>query len=197
VASEAILFDLDGTIWDSYPWYASALTERLEAKEGIASLMSGNSIVRLLRQYRVSDNELLRSCEKLQLFPTVAETLEMLTNRDVILGAVTNLPGRLALPMLAAVGLASKFEAVIHAGNCRSLKPHPKPILQGMSELGVSNSAAVLYVGDSAADATSASRAGVWFAWAAYGYSSKCPQQVKFVLEKLRDLLTLQNCCDD
>jgi pyrophosphatase PpaX len=192
VAARAFLFDLDGTIWDSYPWYASGigLGAGVDPQLIVADLEQGASVVSLARRYRVAENQLFFSDRKLELFPGVQETLDELMQRGIRLGAVTNLPGRLVIRMLAEARLESYFSTVIHAGNCRPLKPHPKPILTALTRLGVPADELAIYVGDRSVDAKAAQRAGISFAWVSYGYGTK-PLGAKYVVNRLNEVLLL------
>ncbi len=193
MAQDAILVDLDGTVWDSYPWYSELLaaTGRVSKTSALSELRSGASIVSLLRRCGVSDTALARHSPGPALFPGVATALEDLVKRKIPIGAVTNLPGRLVFPMLTRVGLREAFPTVVHAGNCRLRKPHPGPLLMALRDLGVSPSTKSLYVGDMARDAEAAVSAGVAFAWASYGYGAACPARTTYVLQSFTDILDL------
>ena len=102
MAASAILFDLDGTIWDSYPCYAIALHKRLSvtANNVMARLRGGENAIRLARQCGLSDTNFSALCrnsfEHLQLYPDVRETLALLRERETQMGMVTSLPQWLA-----------------------------------------------------------------------------------------------------
>src|SRR5216683_4175252 len=193
MAPRAVLVDLDGTVWNSYPWYATLLaaTGNISESAALKHLQAGESIVSLLRKCGVSTSTLERRCADLALFPGVAETLGRLVSRGMPIGAVTSLPGRLVSPMLTGVALHGTFTTVIHAGNCRFRKPHPGPVLAALRDLGIVPSAEVLYVGDLEGDAQAAATAGVVFAWAAYGYGGARPASSAHVLRRFSDILAL------
>ncbi len=193
MAAPALLFDLDGTVWDSYPWYAKLMATSGAISEAavIERLRAGKSVVALLDRYAVTPARFQKYCRELQLFPGVRETLEELAGRATPMGAVTSLPGRLVLPMLDGIGLAGRFSAVIHAGNCRFRKPHPAPLLAALDELEVAANDSVFYVGDRQVDAEAAIRGGLAFAWASYGYGEGCPATAKVVLKSFSDVRAL------
>ena len=62
MAAEALLFDLDGTIWDSYPCYAAALSLESELTEhaAIRSLRSGDNVIGLVRGTGLTPSRFLR-----------------------------------------------------------------------------------------------------------------------------------------
>jgi phosphoglycolate phosphatase len=177
VATEAILFDVDGTIWDSYPWYSDVLagiTGR-NPSEILNQLKSGASVVSLCRLLSIRDDDFKRAClkcsDRLHLFPGVRETLPKLVSRGRLLGVVTSLPGRYVLPMLSGAAIDAYFGTVVHPGNCRYRKPHPGPIKAALQELSVEPPNAI-YVGDLETDQQCAEKAEIRFAWASYGYSA-------------------------
>ena len=192
MAPNAVLVDLDGTIWDSYPWYAARLAEtgNISRAAVLQALTSGESIVTLLRKYGAGAGTLTHQCSGLSLFPGVAETLKQLAVRRRALGVVTSLPGRLAIPMLTAVDLKNRFGTVIHAGNCRLRKPNPGPIFAALEDLQAA-AAGTIYIGDTERDAETARRAGVPFIWASYGYGSTRPDSTAHVLKRFADILDL------
>jgi HAD superfamily hydrolase (TIGR01549 family) len=193
MAPRAVLVDLDGTVWNSYPWYARLLTAtgNISESSALKELQAGQSIVSLLRRCGVPASTLERRRTDLSLFPGVAETLEVLGARGTPLGAVTSLPGRLVSPMLEGVALHLTFATVIHAGNCRFRKPHPGPVLAALRDLGIPPGPQVLYVGDMEGDAQAAATAGIEFAWAAYGYGGGRPASAVHVLRRFADILAL------
>jgi phosphoglycolate phosphatase len=193
MAARALLFDLDGTVWDSFPWYARALAGASAASyaQVLDELRRGASIVRLLARHGVRETELRRPSEALRLYPGVRNTLDTLTGLGVALAAVTNLPGRIVMPMLDATGLSASVSVVIHAGNCRPLKPHPRPILAAIDQLGMTRRDPIYYIGDLPADAEAAARAGVPFAWASYGYGKERPSAARVTLLRFADVLAL------
>lgn len=176
VAARALIFDLDGTVWDSAGWFAAALASgRIEAADRIRTdLIAGSNIVGALKQAKLTRARLLIEAQRLSgpppLFPDVAEALAILKGRGVPLAVATSLPGTLALPMLSATGLASIFDAVVHAGVCRTPKPHPASLHAALRMIGQAAGPDVYYVGDRATDAAAAMRAGVSAAWMLHGY---------------------------
>jgi phosphoglycolate phosphatase len=92
---------------------------------------------------------------ELRIYPQVVQCLDELGRRGYSLGVVINLSGRLAEPLLRKLGLAEKFSAVIHAGNCRYKKPRPEPLLMALQSIECEPSRS-WYVGDKDSDADSA-----------------------------------------
>jgi HAD superfamily hydrolase (TIGR01662 family) len=195
MATNAILFDLDGTIWESYSWYARILFEAVggSTAERIEQLRAGHSVVSMCRACGLSSSAFLGLCfasaRSLALYPEVIQCLDELIRRGHPLGVVTSLSGRLADPLLRELGLAEKFSVVVHAGNCRYRKPSPKPLLMALQAIRgkPSNS---WYVGDKSSDAETAAAAGVRFAWASYGYGDSRPDGA-VILKHFRDVLAL------
>jgi len=193
MAATAILFDLDGTIWDSYPLYASLIARKSGALESLITkqLRSGTSIVNLKKQYGVSDADFVRRCAEARLYLGVREVLGELRRRQMPIAAATSLPGRLVTPMLEKTGLKDYFSVTIHAGTCRVPKPHPKSIIMALEAIAVCPSENAFYVGDLETDAAAAQNAGISFAWAAYGYGESAPNSTKVILRKIEDVLSL------
>ena len=129
MAADAVLLDLDGTNSDSLPWYSRCVGREQTAAVASAEekLRAGYSIATLLRaaggRRRFSD-WCRDQAGELVLYPGAAETLAQLRRRRRQLGAVTNLPEWVAVPMLDAVRLADVFTSVVTY--VRPPKPHPR-----------------------------------------------------------------------
>lgn len=177
MAFSALLCDLDGTLWDSYPAYARALCDgdRSEARVLRDHLAAGTSIVSLMRDRHVSKTMLLRGLRGEQapaLFPGVRNVLRRLSTDGIPIGAVTSLPGWLALHLVEETQLPISLSCVVHAGSCRQRKPSPEPVRLALRTLRVRASVEALYVGDSEADLDAATAAGVPFVCARWGYGA-------------------------
>lgn len=181
MAANALIFDLDGTIWHSAPWFAAALSDghAATASKVEAELTKGGNIVSALKARRMSRERLIAEGVRLggppPLFAGIEDALANLKAKGTPLAVATSLPGSLAVPMLDAASLADVFDAVVHAGTCRTPKPHPRSILLAMEMLGVRPSGDVFYVGDRQTDAEAAERAGISIAWVTHGYEQPAP----------------------
>jgi len=193
MAADALLFDLDGTLWDSHPWYALVAGEShpRRAREIVQHLRAGGNVVTLLRARGVSRTGFLHRCganiDRLVLYEGVVETLDRLAIRGVRLGSVTNLPAWLAEPMLVGSGLASLFATNKWAAR----KPSPASLLTAARVLREHGAATVVYVGDTENDADAASAAKLPFAWAGYGYGEREPAGALTVLRSFKEVLDL------
>jgi HAD superfamily hydrolase (TIGR01509 family) len=195
VAVRALLFDLDGTVWDSFPWYVEVLAEHGDSSDLEKRLRRGESIIRVAEACGLARARFFRTCSlstaPLRLFPGVLKTLESLAARGTPVGAVTSLPGQLALSSLERVGLSGRFATVIHAGHGRPYKPNPRPLRLALCELGLKPDPSIYYVGDYATDGQAAHAAGLQFAWASYGYGGAQPPTADVVITNFADVLRL------
>lgn len=193
MASRAFLFDLDGTLWRGHEWYASVLADLTDLRRAsiLEGLASGGNIFRLSEQAGISKDRLVRSChdgiDRLALYAGVRPSLEKFAGEGHKLGIVTSLPKRLADPPLAMLELDQYFEAKIFAAR----KPSPGPLLGALAKLNEEVDEHHFYVGDTAGDAECASRAGISFAWASYGYGKIAMVNPHRVLREFSDILKL------
>ena len=176
MAAGARLFDLDGTLWDSFAFY-SAIVSRggaITAEAASAALLDGENVVSLMRRLGLPRNtlsgSLARSSAVVVPHDGMVAVLHELRERGHPLAVVTSLPGTFAHRILQQLGLADLFPVVIHAGSRAGRKPNPQPILAALMGLAVSASQAHVYIGDTDVDLEAANRAGVRFAWASWGY---------------------------
>ncbi|MBM7804203.1 HAD superfamily hydrolase (TIGR01509 family) [Geodermatophilus bullaregiensis] len=176
MAVSALLIDLDGTLWDSAPWYASLLEpddrrRRQRLAEQLRDSSAGLRAAPLLRE-RYSAAGFTTACmqrgARLRLYPGAEEVLRRLRRR-IALGVVTSLPGWMTHPMLAAHGLDDLFTVVQTAKWGVPSKPHPAGIRHAVAALAVPP-ADVVYLGDARTDLAAAMAAPVPFRWAAWGY---------------------------
>jgi phosphoglycolate phosphatase len=193
MAATALLFDLDGTIWDSYPCFVAVLHGPLGLTAGrtLQILREGSNAVALARDCGLSNSRFSRLCRAavagIRVYPDVRETLEDLRGQARPLGVVTNLPGWLIEPILIDLKLVQFFDSLIYAAR----KPGPGGINRALSSLGLHADELVFYVGDMPSDAQAAGRAAISFAWASYGYADGCPTGTAASLEKFSDVLSL------
>lgn len=173
MAARAVVLDLDGTLWDSAPWYAAGLHELagLDLDDVCLQLRRGGNVVRLADEHGVRSaffRWCIRHCAELHLYEGAAEALHVLTERGAALGVVTNLSRKVAEPALRAHELFDLLDVAHYAAK----KPSPTGLHATLEQIDQAPGEAI-FVGDTAADAKAAQRAGVPFAWAAYGYGEQ------------------------
>ena len=193
MAARAFLFDLDGTLWRGHEWYALVLHEvaGLEMTTTMKSLAEGKNLFHLARKAGLSGSKMIAEChsriDSLKMYDGVLPSLRQLLELDCKLGIVTNLPERIAGPVLADLGLNSFFEVTKFAAK----KPRPTSLRAALADLGEAIDTRHCYVGDTCQDALCAANAGITFAWASYGYGILKPQGKIQVLQQFTDVVAL------
>lgn len=197
MAATTILVDLDGTIWDSRPWYAAEISRRSSVSAGTIQyeLANGANLVHIAEEHEVSKTDLVNAARQnagnLNLYDGVEQTLKTLVARKTRLGIVSNLPGWLVRPLLIAKDIDQHFNAVATPKWGVPRKPNPHGIERVLQELDSEPGARTWYVGDGCEDSKAAGAAGVEFAWASYGYHTSSAIHSSYVLESFEDVLLL------
>ena len=185
----AILFDLDGTLLDTAPDMIGALNQ-LRLEQGLvplpyASVRSSVShgAARLVQLgFPTADVSALDSLRQrfltiyggavsreTRLFEGMDRVLEVIAERGLLCGIVTNKPERLTLALLDQLQLTPLFACVVSGDTVSERKPHAMPMLHAAKLAGVAASEC-LYVGDAQRDIEAAHAAGMPALAAIYGY---------------------------
>jgi phosphoglycolate phosphatase len=187
---DAILFDLDGTLADTAPDLGAALN-RVRADRGLApvplehlrpyashgargligagmGVTPGQPGYDALRDAFLAHYE-AALCVDSVLFATVDALLDALEARSLSWGIVTNKATRYTTPLLSALRLAARAGAVVCGDTMPFAKPHPAPLREAASRLGVAPQRCV-YVGDAERDISAGVAAGMRTIVARYGY---------------------------
>lgn len=198
MAPDAILFDLDGTIWDSFPWYAHLLAQATDVPSVYYEdqFRSGTNIIKLMRIHNITRHrlrtEIRNHSMSLRLYDGVIETLVEFRERQVPMAAVTNLASWLAASMIKGTELDEYFSTVISPSSKIPPKPNPTGILVALECLGHDPKPTVWFVGDQVEDARAAAATNVSFIWASYGYLAKKPIPTTFTIDNITELLKLK-----
>ena len=172
----AVVFDLDGTLIDSY----DAITEALNAARARFGLppvpresvrrQVGHGLETLIEHHlgreRVDAGvAVFRSVYPTVMFegtrplPGVPDELRRLARAGLAIGVASNKPRRFILPLLQHVGLGETVAAARGPDDDLPPKPEPAMIHAVLDELGAPPDEAI-YVGDMPLDAESGRRAG-------------------------------------
>ena len=186
---KALLFDLDGTIIDTYELILASMRYALENVLGQhypdAQLMEkvGQPLLTQMYDYTDSDetvDELLRvyrhhnkiyEGELAKSFPGTKEALEAMKRAGFPMGIVTSKMHGPALRGLQQFELDEYFNFIIGSDDCERHKPHPEPVLYGAKLMNVDPRSCV-YVGDSPFDIQSGNAAGTYTIAALWGMFS-------------------------
>lgn len=182
---QAVLFDLDGTLLDSFEQYWRALVAAMADLNfepppvpRIRQLMGlpGLEVVMAVGvpSERAHDVWIRwaewegRLADLVRPFPGVVPLLERLRAADYNLGIVTSRP-RISLDVTpAALDLSSRVDLLVTRDDTATGKPHPAPILHALERLEVSPAQGV-YVGDASYDIEAGRRAGCLTVLATWG----------------------------
>lgn len=185
----AAIFDLDGTLIDSWPSLVATLQEclpschaldfsllRLELSTGINPmfrLAAAQVGIETRQQEHVCAQLLARYLDEFvldaPLYPGVSELLTQLQATGVRVGICTNRDRISSLRLLDHHNLGSTVEAITCLGDTEYQKPHPQPLHACLARLSALPGQ-TLFVGDSRIDAQCADAAGVAFAAHLNGY---------------------------
>lgn len=187
----ALLLDLDGTLLDTAPDMGGALN-RLRAEHGLEPLAAevirpvvSHGAMRLVslgfpeatgesfESLRLRFLELYAAnlAVGTRLFPGFEAVLERLESRGLPWGIVTNKPGWLTGPLLAALDLDHRSACAVSGDTLSERKPHPLPLLHAARLVGVEPGRCI-YVGDAERDIQAGRAAGMTTLVATYGYIS-------------------------
>ena len=179
---DLVLYDLDGTLWDSVPLIMESLKKSYDIVLGgtgrtDADLMS--FIGRPLNEvYAMHDDEtkerlikayLDYNCAKLEenvipIFPRVYDFLSKIRSLGAKQGIVTSKRESSAMITIDFLDLGIYFDTMVFREATERAKPHGDPLIEAARRLGISDMRRVLYVGDAVPDILSAKDAGCDFA---------------------------------
>jgi len=187
--ASALLLDLDGTLLDTAPDMGGALnllraehdleplpaaTIRPVVSHGAMRLVAlgfpeaaGEAFERL--RLRFLELYAANLAVGTRLFPGFDAVLDRLEAQGLPWGIVTNKPGWLTDPLLAALGLDRRAACAVSGDTLTERKPHPLPLLHAARLVGVEPERCV-YVGDAERDIQAGRAAGKTTIVAAYGY---------------------------
>lgn len=190
MSTQAVLFDLDGTLADTARDMIIALNHLLEeegqqpltCKEFCPHLSQGaHGIIRFAfgEQLDTTKEQQLferflelyaeNLCVNTCLFPEVASTLHKLTCSGIIWGVVTNKNRAYAEPLLAQLGITRHAACQVYGDTTPNKKPLPDSLIHATRQIRRTPNTCV-YVGDSLHDMHAAIAAGIRPIFAAYGY---------------------------
>lgn len=173
----AVLFDLDGTLADTYDLilasqvYATKTVlgvdippERLMATMGIplsdqmADYTDDPAVVEELCEVYREHNDRVHD-QLIKGFDGVIEALQCIQEAGIPMGIVTSKRQDAAQKALKSLGLTSFMQCVVGGTDTERHKPNPDPVLRGCELLGV-DPADCIYVGDSPFDIHAGNAAG-------------------------------------
>lgn len=202
---DAIGFDLDGTLLDTFRDLGAAVNHALVlggfaevSVETSKDLIGGGAKIMLARaieaQGGVAEDEFKRLYKAMLAYyeghnavhtapyPGVREALATLADKGVRMAVVTNKFEAFARNVLTQLDLIDTFETVIGGDSMGKgpdgqflAKPHPAPVLAAREALGGGR---YVFIGDSTYDVRAAKAAGVPVIAAAYGYCDKPPHDL-------------------
>ncbi len=202
---DAIGFDLDGTLLDTFRDLGAAVNHALVlggfeavSVESSKDLIGGGAKIMLARaveaQGGLPEAEFKRLYKAMLAFyeennavhttpyPHVREVLAELAERGVRMAVVTNKFEAFARQILTQLDLIDQFETVIGGDSMGRgpdglflAKPHPAPVLKAREVTGGGRFA---FLGDSTYDVRAAKAAGVPVIAAAYGYCDRPPHEL-------------------
>lgn len=196
-AVEAVLFDLDGTLLDTIQDLAEGANRmlaeigrplRTQAEiHGFVGKGIPNLVRRCLTEGAAASEEEIEAAVAVfrrhyarvnglhtRIYPGVEESLANLAGQGFRLACVTNKAADFTEPLLARMGLARWFDAVVSGDTLPVKKPDPAVIHHTCALLGVTPEAALM-IGDSENDALAARRVGAPVLLLTYGYSEGRP----------------------
>ena len=212
---KGIVFDLDGTLIDSYDAIAESLNHALTSMgraplpvaqvrrmvgEGLEVLIrkalaleegseDGDGIATGVRLFRQRYDLICE--EKTTLLPGVGPTLPVLHARGYAMSVATNKPSYFAARLLQALGVGRYFAAVLGPDLVARAKPDPEMMRAAMTAMGLGPDETI-YIGDMPLDLVTARAAGVPVIVLATGSSTA--QELRAagadqVLDRFEDLL--------
>lgn len=204
---KAVFFDLDGTLIDSRGDLATAvnltrcdyglppLSPALVATyvgEGLRCLVDRalperrggleEAVDRTRAHYRA------HLLDATRLYPGVREALMALGTQGWRRAVVTNKPREFVEPILAGLGVADAFEALVGGGEAAALKPDPAPLILAGARLGLAGLAGSWMVGDHFTDLEAARRAGMRRCFCRYGFGDPRDEMCDLAVDTLVEL---------
>lgn len=190
---EAVLFDLDGTLLDSFPDFLASL-ENINIKSSSkkiyesvvrANVSDGSSkLLKLVFDIDTDDKDFdehkrnfLNEYERNilmygNLFLGVSDLLNFLLDKKIPYGIVTNKPRKYTEIILKKSSLLRQSKVVICCDDGFKSKPNPEGINHACNILGVPNSKCI-YIGDHVNDLNASLAAGTISGVCTFGYGFK------------------------
>jgi phosphoglycolate phosphatase len=188
--TQAVLFDLDGTLVDTAPDLGYALNLQ-RARHGLEALPDavirpyashgsrgllgiGFGLTPQDADFDSKRTEYLDIYEQVftrqpTLFDGVADLLKSLDERGIPWGIVTNKPRRFTQPMMQAIGLAQRAAAIVSGDDAPQPKPSPATLLLACEQIAMPPQDCI-YIGDAERDIQAGKAAGMRTAVALFGY---------------------------
>ncbi|MEX2962383.1 HAD family hydrolase [Microbulbifer sp. TYP-18] len=187
---KAVLFDLDGTLFDTAPDFVVVLNQlrRQEqlpplAEENIRAAVSNGARGMVTLAFALGEDDpgfddlhqrflnlyLNHLAVKTVLFPGIETLLHTLAENSIAWGIVTNKPEAYTLPLLSAFAHLPPPGAVVCPDHVRDRKPHPEAVLLACTQIGCDPREAI-YAGDHPRDIEAGRAAGMPTIACSYGY---------------------------
>ncbi|MCS5497000.1 HAD family phosphatase [Cnuibacter physcomitrellae] len=173
----AVLWDMDGTIVDTEPYWMSVQGEMVKSHGGVWTAEAAKTLIgqgmdhsaRLLQEFGVDlpQEEIIQAAtdgvidhirSEVPWRPGAVELLRELRDRGVRTALVTMSIGRMAREVADSIPFEA-FDLVVSGDEVEHSKPHPEPYLAAARALGV-DAADCVAIEDSVAGVTSAVAAG-------------------------------------
>lgn len=187
---DAFLFDLDGTLLDTADDLGAALNSVLRANQiaevtsdiyrpaasnGAAALLEAGfkelwpSLAQAQLIKQLVDSYAQNIAKYTQCFAGIEPLLISLDHKKIKWGIMTNKPGFLTEPLVAAIPALKNAAVVISGDTLEEAKPSPLPLLHCAKLMDVIPSRC-LYIGDAERDIQAGKAAGMPTATALWGY---------------------------
>jgi len=188
---DLILYDLDGTIWDSVDVIMESFREAYievlgscdRTDEDLMSYIGKplidtfemhdkNTAQKLFDTYLEVNKKALLA-DRLQLFPSVMEDLEAIKKMGIKQGVVTSKKEDSATITLELRGLSDFFDVYCFKETTKKHKPDGEPLIWAASKMNITDMSRVLYVGDAMPDCLCAYNSGADFALVSWSKMDK------------------------
>jgi phosphoglycolate phosphatase len=201
LAGATIAFDLDGTLIDTAADLVGSVNSLLRQESlpdlplASARLMVGKGARALIeRGFAVAGAPLepaatptlverfieiyrARIADESRPFEGVEAALDVLAGAGAVLCVCTNKHTDLSLALLDALGMTSRFAAVVGADRAPAAKPDPRHLFAAIAAAGGRNDRALM-VGDSISDIAAARAAAVPSVVVSFGYTEIAPGEL-------------------
>lgn len=203
----AILFDLDGTLIDSYIDIGLHLNRTLkdfsmpEVDIEKVRFMVGGGARELLKRF-FSDGLLEHALQVFRSyyykepvihtkpFEGIVDLLEYAKSKGLRLAVITNKMEELSKLILKDLGLWEYFSLVVGGDTYPEKKPSPLPVLETLKALGLSKEE-VIIVGDTEADMKAGRLAGIKRGLANWGYVRLEEERPDYIFERPENIKEL------